>query len=113
MRYGAENSRIDLLLEGNNKPNCYIEAKSVTLFDKGCCYFTDAKTLRGQKHPRELACIAQHGQRVVLCFVVLHTGITIVRPAKHIDQRYIELLTEVYTIDVEIICYSAYINEGK
>ena len=35
VKYGAENSRIDLLLsEHPNKPDCYIEIKSVTLLDE-------------------------------------------------------------------------------
>ncbi len=31
VKYGAENSRIDLLLESETRPSCYIEVKSVTL----------------------------------------------------------------------------------
>lgn len=35
VKYGSENSRIDILLEDKNKPVCYIEVKSVTLLDNG------------------------------------------------------------------------------
>ncbi|WP_205417868.1 DNA/RNA nuclease SfsA, partial [Escherichia coli] len=31
VKYGGENSRIDLLLQAENRVNCYIEVKSVTL----------------------------------------------------------------------------------
>lgn len=34
VKYGSENSRIDILLEDNEKPPCYIEVKSVTLLDE-------------------------------------------------------------------------------
>lgn len=39
VRYGEENSRIDLLLQAENRPDCYIEVKSVTLLQQGCGYF--------------------------------------------------------------------------
>ncbi len=34
VKYGDENSRIDILLRDANKPDCYIEVKSVTLLEK-------------------------------------------------------------------------------
>ncbi|HHY0819158.1 TPA: DNA/RNA nuclease SfsA, partial [Klebsiella pneumoniae] len=34
VKYGEENSRIDLLLEDDHRPDCYIEVKSVTLLDE-------------------------------------------------------------------------------
>lgn len=107
VRYGAENSRIDLLLQADNRPNCYIEVKSVTLLQHGCGYFPDAVTLRGQKHLRELQAMAEQGQRTVLFFAVLHSGIETVAPAHHIDPRYAELLAQVQQNGVEVICYGA------
>ncbi len=50
--YGAERSRIDLLLE---EPGlCYVEVKNFTLVEDGVARFPDAVTTRGQKHLREL-----------------------------------------------------------
>ncbi|MEF1184700.1 DNA/RNA nuclease SfsA, partial [Vibrio sinaloensis] len=69
VKYGNENSRIDILLNSENKPKCYIEVKSVTLLDEklaGQGYFPDAVTTRGQKHLRELSEMAQSGHRAVL-----------------------------------------------
>jgi len=110
VRYGEENSRIDLLLQAENRPDCYIEVKSVTLLQQGCGYFPDAVTLRGQKHLRELAQQVQNGQRAVLFFAVLHTGIEKVAPAQHIDPQYAELLAQACALGVEVICYGAQIN---
>lgn len=107
VRYGAENSRIDLLLQAEKRPDCYIEVKSVTLLQHGCGYFPDAVTLRGQKHLRELQTMAEQGQRTVLFFAVLHSGIETVAPAHHIDPRYAELLAQVRQKGVEVICYGA------
>lgn len=75
VKYGSENSRIDFLLQADNRSNCYIEVKSVTLLQQGKGYFPDAVTERGQKHLRELMQIAQSGHRAVLFFAVLHSGL--------------------------------------
>ncbi|WP_268631464.1 DNA/RNA nuclease SfsA, partial [Escherichia coli] len=50
-----------------------------------------AVTLRGQKHLRELLSVVESGQRAVLFFAVLHSGIEQVAPAHHIDERYAAL----------------------
>ena len=107
VKYGAENSRIDLMLQAENQPDCYIEVKSVTLLHQGQGYFPDAVTLRGQKHLRELQSMAEQGQRAVLFFAVLHSGIESVSAAHHIDPRYSDLLKHVQNNGVEVMCYGA------
>lgn len=107
VKYGTENSRIDLMLQAENQPDCYIEVKSVTLLHAGQGFFPDAVTLRGQKHLRELQSMAEQGQRAVLFFAVLHSGIESVSAAHHIDPRYTELLTQVQKKGVEVMCYGA------
>ncbi|WP_299804294.1 DNA/RNA nuclease SfsA [uncultured Shewanella sp.] len=106
VKYGSENSRIDILLEDTEKPNCYIEVKSCTLLEEGQGYFPDAVTARGQKHLRELMEMVEQGQRAVLLFVVQHSGINSVQAAAHIDAEYAQLLSEAYCKGVEIIAYS-------
>ncbi|MCG7536236.1 DNA/RNA nuclease SfsA [Pseudoalteromonas sp. OOF1S-7] len=110
VKYGTENSRIDILLQDEGKPDCYIEVKSVTLLDQGQGYFPDAQTLRGQKHLRELMQIRQQGMRAVLLFVVMHNGITSVKPAAHIDSQYATLIEEAQTQGVEIYACRAQVS---
>ena len=107
VKYGSENSRIDFLLQAEDRRDCYIEVKSVTLLHQGKGYFPDAVTTRGQKHLRELSQIAQSGQRAVLLFAVLHSGINDVLPARHIDARYAELLAQAKQDGVELLGYKA------
>ena len=111
VKYGSENSRIDILLKSNHKVDCYIEVKSVTLLDNGMGYFPDAKTERGQKHLRELTAIAKLGLRAVLFYAVPHTGIVEVTVAKEIDPNYASLLKEASDAGVEILCYRINISE--
>ncbi|MCG9727271.1 DNA/RNA nuclease SfsA [Vibrio brasiliensis] len=116
VKYGNENSRIDILLNSENKPKCYIEVKSVTLLDEdksGQGYFPDAVTTRGQKHLRELAQMAQNGSRAVLLFTVLHSGIEKVSPAHHIDANYSQLLKYAQEQGVEVLCYKAELSHHE
>nr|WP_024965697.1 DNA/RNA nuclease SfsA [Pantoea sp. IMH] len=110
VKYGSEKSRIDFLLQADHQVNCYIEVKSVTLLQQGKGYFPDAVTERGQKHLRELAKISENGDRAVLFFAVLHSGIEDVSPARHIDARYADLLTQARQSGVEVVCYKAAIS---
>ena len=116
VRYGDENSRIDILLMSSERPSCYIEVKSVTLLDEvhqGQGYFPDAVTSRGQKHLRELTKMVQNGYRAVLLFTVLHSGIEKVSPAHHIDPQYSNLLKSAQEQGVEILCYAAQLSNTE
>jgi len=116
VKYGDENSRIDLLLTGDNKPDCYVEIKTVTLlesgddFDQGAGFFPDAVTTRGQKHLRELIEMKNQGHRAVLFFLVQHSGIGNVDAASHIDQKYADLFKQARQAGVEIIAYQSKIT---
>ncbi|KJG01243.1 DNA/RNA nuclease SfsA [Photobacterium angustum] len=114
VKYGTENSRIDLLLESESRPPCYIEVKSVTLLGKDRQgYFPDAVTTRGQKHLRELMEMVDQGNRAVLLFAVLHSGIDNVSVADHIDPIYAQLLTQAVKAGVEVLCYKAELNKEQ
>lgn len=119
VKYGSENSRIDILLEDNEKPPCYIEVKSVTLLDeletstKGQGFFPDTVTTRGQKHLRELTEMVESGNRAVLLFTVLHSGIEKVSAAHHIDAKYSLLLKQAQDAGVEVLCYKAELSSTQ
>jgi sugar fermentation stimulation protein A len=118
VKYGEENSRIDILLSvsdgtnitGSIKAKTYIEVKSVTLLEGNQGYFPDAVTARGQKHLRELMSIVKSGHRAVLLFTVLHTGINSFKVAAHIDNKYADLLQEAVDSGVEVLIYKAKID---
>ena len=107
VKYGEENSRIDIMLQADDRQNCYIEVKSVTLAEKEYGYFPDAVTMRGQKHLRELMSVAAAGKRAVLLFAVLHSAIERFSPARHIDPKYAQLLNEAQKQGVEVFAYKA------
>jgi sugar fermentation stimulation protein A len=107
VRYGSENSRIDLLLEGG-RPACYVEIKNVTAVDgDGTAFFPDAVSARGSKHLRELMQVVAQGQRGVICFCVQRGDARAVRPADEIDPLYGRTLREALAAGVEAVAYRA------
>ncbi len=113
VRYGEERSRIDILLERGDSEKCYVEIKSVTLYDEeaddGLGLFPDAVSSRGSKHLRELIMVKQKGHRAVLFFCVQHSGIERVAAAA-IDPLYAATLKEAITAGVEVLVYGADIS---
>lgn len=105
VKYGNENSRIDLLLEDDNRPPCFIEIKNVTLAEGATGHFPDAVTDRGRKHLRELMTVVEQGNRAILFFCVQHTGVQVVKPADHIDPAYGKQLREAAQSGVEVIAW--------
>lgn len=108
VRYGAENSRIDLLLTHSTRRQCFVEIKNVTARDhKDNAMFPDAVTSRGQKHLRELMHVVQSGRRAILFFCVQRNDVAAFRPAGEIDPRYAEYLRIAADIGVEVYAYKA------
>jgi sugar fermentation stimulation protein A len=106
--YG-ENSRIDLLLEGDGG-RCFVEVKNVTLMENGKARFPDAVTTRGQKHLRELMQVVSQGDRGVIFFVVQRGDAGSVSPADDIDPEYGRLLRKAVGHGVEALAYQALVT---
>lgn len=112
-KYGVENSRADFLLYDEQRQDCYVEVKSVTLLQDQQGYFPDTVTVRGQKHLRELAQLVSEGKRSVLLFCVQHSGIDSVKVARHIDAAYAREFIKAKAKGVEILVYSVSMSPEK
>jgi sugar fermentation stimulation protein A len=108
--YGLENSRIDLLLRTKEGPYCYVEVKNVTLVEERTALFPDAVSVRGTKHLRELAAIAEAGHRAVIFFCVQRADAAEVRPADTIDPQYGQTLRQALGRGVEALAYDACVS---
>ena len=105
VRYGEENSRIDILLEGASK-TCFVEVKNVTLdMGGGLALFPDSVTSRGTKHLRELMRVLTLGYRAVLFFCVQINGIDRLGMASHIDAEYVRTLYHAIDEGVEVMAW--------
>jgi len=112
VRYGGENSRIDLLLSGSSGL-CYVEVKNVTLVEGNLALFPDAVTTRGQKHLRELMEMVRQGHRGVIFYVVQRGDGEAVAPADAIDAEYGRLLRLAAAKGVELLAYRAGVSPAE
>ena len=120
----SDKSRIDLLLEAENLPKCWIEVKNVTLVLQdpklksqnlnmgNIAAFPDAKTTRGAKHLRELAQKIGEGDRAAMVYVIQRADGEIFSPAAGYDPDYAEELKRAIDAGVEIIPLLAEVTEG-
>ncbi|NVJ90824.1 MAG: DNA/RNA nuclease SfsA [Methylocystaceae bacterium] len=104
VKYG-QNSRIDVLLEDDDKPKCYVEVKNVTLKRGDNADFPDAVTSRGAKHLRELGDMVEQGHRSVMFYLVQRADCKVMDIARDIDPEYDAQLKEALKRGVEVICY--------
>ncbi|MFK7823023.1 MAG: DNA/RNA nuclease SfsA [Oligoflexales bacterium] len=104
VRYG-DRSRIDILLEANNMPPCYVEIKNVTLLSKNDVIFPDAVTERGLKHLKELSKQHALGNRAAMFYLVNRPEGSHFRPAQEIDPTYAKALKAAHKDGLEILIY--------
>lgn len=70
VKYGKA-SRVDILLEGPDRPPCYVEVKNVHLMRRpGLAEFPDSVTARGARHLEELGDMVEAGHRAVMVFII-------------------------------------------
>ena len=106
--FGTERSRVDLLLTGRGRADCYVEVKNVTAaVSDGVALFPDAISARGAKHLRELMRLQDAGLRAVLVYCVQRGDVSEVRPADAIDALYGQTLRSALAVGVEVLAYRA------
>ncbi|MGH1412068.1 MAG: DNA/RNA nuclease SfsA [Pelagimonas sp.] len=112
VKYG-ENSRIDFLLTGSARPDCYVEVKSVTLSRQpALAEFPDSVTARGAKHLAELSNMAQAGHRAVMLYLVQRTDCTALTLAADIDPKYAAAFGDAMAHGVEVLSFDCKLSPG-
>lgn len=106
VNYGAR-SRVDLLLESDGRPPCYVEVKNVHLSRKpGLAEFPDCVTARGARHLVELAAMAAAGARAVMVYLVQRGDAEAFALAVDIDPTYAAAYRRARAAGVEAFAYS-------
>ena len=105
VRYGRA-SRVDFLLQGPGRPDCYVEVKNVHLMrTPGLSEFPDSVTDRGARHLDELAAMARAGSRAVMLFVIQIASATSFELARDIDPAYAAAFDRARKAGVEASAY--------
>ncbi len=105
VKYGR-NSRIDILLESDGKPPCYVEVKNVHLLRQPrLAEFPDSVTARGAKHLDELADMVDTGARSVMVYLVQRDDADKLSLARDMDPYYAERFDAAIARGVEALCY--------
>ncbi|MDH4224108.1 MAG: DNA/RNA nuclease SfsA [Deltaproteobacteria bacterium] len=107
--YGT-GSRVDILLEKEGRPPCYVEVKNVTLAADGAALFPDAVTERGTKHLAELSCQTGLGHRAVMLFVIQREDCSRFLPADRVDPVYGKALRRAVAEGVEVMACLARVS---
>lgn len=110
VKYGT-NSRIDLLLEKEGKPPCYVEVKNVTLYRKPkLAEFPDCVTERGTKHLFELAEMVKQGHRAVMVYCIQGGGAEAFALTPDIDPVYDDAFRKARAQGVEAIAVTCHVG---
>lgn len=110
VKYG-EKSRIDLLLQSDARPDCYVEVKGVTMSrEPGVLEFPDSVTARGARHLEELANMVRQGHRAVMFYLAMRSDGSGFRLAEDIDPAYADAFRRARDAGVEAVAQACVIT---
>jgi sugar fermentation stimulation protein A len=106
VRYGAA-SRVDFLLSGADRPDCWLEVKNCHFRRDGAlAEFPDCVAARSLKHLGELQAMAAQGDRAVMLFVIQRSDCDAFAAAHDIDPAYAAGLVRAAANGVEVLAYA-------
>jgi len=104
-------SRVDFLLTGPDRPDCWLEVKNCHLMrTPGLAEFPDCVAARSSKHLRELAARVAAGDRAVALFVVQRQDCTAFAACHDLDPEFSETLGLAAEAGVEVLIYQCAIT---
>lgn len=103
VKYGAENSRIDVLAKDREGRQVFVEVKNATLKEGPWVLFPDAVTERGAKHLRELQAMVREGHRAAIAFFVHRTDVDRFDAARELDPAYGAELDRAWEAGVAVL----------
>ena len=110
VRYGKQ-SRVDFLLTGPERVDCFLEVKNVHLRRAGTlAEFPDCIAARSTRHLEELAAEVARGNRAVALFVVQRTDCDAFAACADLDPDFAHGLEAAADAGVEVLVYACDIS---
>ena len=110
VRYGNK-SRIDFLLRGPDRPDCYVEVKNVHYSRQtGLAEFPDSPTTRGARHLNEMAHMCEAGHRAVTIYVVQRTDCHTFTLCPDNDPEYVRAFAHARAAGVTALAFGCHIT---
>ncbi len=103
VRFGRENSRVDLHGRDAAGREWFIEVKNTTLKEGPWAAFPDAVSARGAKHLRELASMAAEGHGAVILFLLQRGDVDRFDAAREVDPAYADALDRAVAAGVRAL----------
>jgi sugar fermentation stimulation protein A len=113
VKYGAENSRIDVLARDAEARQVFIEVKNTTLKQGDFALFPDAVSERGAKHLRELQAMVREGHRAAIAFFIHRTDVSFFDAAREVDPAYAAELDRAAAAGVLVLPLSVEMRAAK
>ncbi|RLB09142.1 MAG: DNA/RNA nuclease SfsA [Deltaproteobacteria bacterium] len=95
-------SRIDFLLETNDRGKIWVEVKGCTLANGKVASFPDAPTTRGARHLEELIAIKDQGDHAAILFLVFRPESLCFLPNVDIDPDFSAVFRKAIKCGVEV-----------
>ena len=104
-------SRVDFLLSGPDRPDCWLEVKNCHLMrTPGLAEFPDCFAARSTRHLRELAARVEAGDRAVALFVVQRQDCAAFAACHDLDPEFSETLGLAAEAGVEVLIHQCSIT---
>lgn len=104
-------SRVDMVLSGGGRPDCYVEVKNVHLMRRpDLAEFPDSVTARGTRHLEELGDMVAAGHRAVMVFLIQYGGADRFALARDIDPAYGKAFDRARARGVEMLAWACRLN---
>lgn len=102
----SHNSRVDFLLQGDGRANCWLEVKNCHLRRAGTlAEFPDCVAARSTKHLQDLMDQVDAGDRAVALFVVQRTDCDAFAACRDLDPKFADGLERAADAGVEVLVY--------
>lgn len=111
VKYGKQNSRIDILLTYPDNSKYFVEVKNVHYKDENTAVFPDSPTTRGVKHLEELCHMVNEGHKAAVVYCIQRNDISDFRFGEEFDPKYAQMAEIALKKGVKMLPVSCTLNK--